>query len=262
MRNIDVGKRHFIHSLQKGLSILTTFTPQKPDLTLSEIARVDHMTLATAHRYLLTLKELGYIEQGSGTKKYRLTSKVLELGFLVLKSMDLRTKVLPYMIQTTTDLGVTTHCAILVGTEIVYIERIRSSDITYLDLAEGFRLPAYCTALGKAILAFMDEKEREHVIQNMNLVSLTPHTITDKETLRKELELTRHRGYAIDSQELALGLRALAVPIFKEEQKVEAAFGISFPCHRTEGNNLEAVFVERLVEISRKISMEYYKEIP
>ena len=103
----------------------------------------------------------------------------------------------------------------------------------------------------------MDEKEREELIGKMNLVLVTPQTITDKQLLRKELALTRQRGYAICDQELAVGLRALGVPNFKEEREVEAVLSLSFPCHRTEGSNLEAVFVERLLEISSKISVEH-----
>jgi len=252
--------RYFIHSLQKGFSILTIFSPQKPYLTLSEVARANDMNLATARRYLLTLKELGYVAQDFDAKKYRLTPKVLTLGFSVLKSMDLRSRALPYMMKITQDLNVTTQCAILEGTEVLYIERVRSSDVVVLDLTVGSRLPAHCTSLGKAILAFMDEKEREELIEKMNLVPITPQTITDKQLLRKELELTRQRGYAISDQELTVGLRALGVPIFKggkERREVEAALSLSFPCHRTEGSDLEAVFVERLLEISSKISLEH-----
>ena len=249
--------RYFIHSLQKGLSILTTFSPQEPALTLSELTRANSMNLATTRRYLLTLEELGYLAKDRSTKKYRLTPKVLTLGFAVLKSMDLRSRVLPHMLQATRDLNVTTQCAVLEGTEILYIERVRSSDVVVLDLTVGSRLPAYCTAVGKAILAFMDEKKREELIGKVNLVRITPQTITNKQLLRKELELIRQRGYATNNRELAVGLKALAVPIFKEGREVEAALGFSFPCQRTEENSLETVFIERLLEISSKISVEY-----
>jgi IclR family pca regulon transcriptional regulator len=248
--------RHFINSLEKGLSILNTFSAQKSELTLTELARANDMTLGTAHRYLFTLKELGYLTQNNiENKKYRLTTKVLSLGFSVLNGMDLKSRVLPEMFQLTRELDVTTQCAILVGTEIVYIERVRSSDVVNLDLTVGSRLPAYCTSMGKVILAFMDEKETRKLIGKMNPVAHTPYTITDRETFRKELELTRQRGYAINNQELTLGLRTLAVPIFKQGGRVEAALGLSYPYHHVEGNNLEAVYVKRLFEISKKVSM-------
>ena len=152
----------FISSLEKGLSVLSEFTPENPSLTLSTIARSNGMTMGTAHRYLLTLKKLEYLSQDPETKKYRLTPKVLTLGYTVLKSMDLRSRVLPYMIETMQELNVTTQCAILEGTEIVYIERVRTRDLVNLDLTTGSRLPAYCTSMGKVILAFMDEKESKN----------------------------------------------------------------------------------------------------
>lgn len=246
----------FISSLEKGFSVLNTFLPKNLNLTLSELARANGMTLGTAHRYLLTLKKLGYLMQDPETKKYRLTPKVLTLGFSVLRGMDLRSRVFPYMIETARELDTTTQCAILEGTEIVYIERVRASDVVNLDLTTGSRLPAYCTSMGKAILAFLNEKESRDLIGKMNLVPYTPYTITDKKTLWKELKVTRQRGYAINNQELTLGLRTLAAPIFKEGRRVEAAFGLSFSCHRIEGNDFESVFVERLLDISKKVSME------
>ena len=234
-----------------------TFLPENLNLTLTELARANDMTMGTAYRYLFTLKELGYVIQNPETKKYRLTPKVLTLGFSVLRGMDLRSRILPYMIETTRELDTTTQCAILDGVEIVYLERLRASDVVNLDLTTGSRLPAFCTAMGKVMLAFLHEKESRNLIEKVNFVLHTPYTITDKEILWKELKLTRQRGYAISNQELALGLRGIAAPIFKEERKLEAAFGLSFSCHRVEGNNLEAVYVERLLKIANEVSLEY-----
>lgn len=253
----SVKPRYFINSLARGLSILNNFSSAKPQLSLSELAAANNITLATCTRYVSTLRDLGYIVQDPLTKKYTLTPKILSLGFSFITHMDLKTRLLPYMFEIARELGVTTQCAILDETEIVYVERVRSSDVVNLDLTSGSRLPAYCTSMGKAILAFLDERESRNLIEKMNLVPHTPYTITDKETLRKELELTRQRGYAINNQELTLGLRTLAAPIFKGGRRVEAAFGLSYSCHRVDGNDLESVFVERLLETSKKVSIEY-----
>jgi IclR family transcriptional regulator, pca regulon regulatory protein len=245
--------RYFINSLEKGFSILSTFSDQKHRLTLTELARTKQMTLGTAHRYLLTLKELGFISQDED-KKYRLTPKVLSFGFSALKNMDLRTRVLPHMIKITKERDVTTQCAILEGVEIIYVERVRSTDVVNLDLTVGSRLPAYGTAMGKIILAFMNEDHTRKIIDQMNLLPLTPYTITNKKALWKELVETRRRGYAINNQELALGLRTLAAPIFSEG-KVEAAIGVSFPAYRTEGSNFESQLVKEMLEIAQKVSL-------
>jgi IclR family transcriptional regulator, pca regulon regulatory protein len=245
--------RYFIHSLEKGFSILSTFSDQKHRLTLTELARAKQMTLGTAHRYLLTLKELGFISQDED-KKYHLTPKVLSFGFSALKSMDLRTRVLPHMIKITKERDVTTQCAILEGVDIVYVERVRSTDVVNLDLTVGSRLPAYGTAMGKSILAFLNEDQSRKIIGQMNFVSLTPYTITNKKALWEELVETRRRGYAINNQELALGLRTLAAPIFNEG-KVEAALGVSFPTYRIEKNDLESQLVKEILETARKVSL-------
>jgi len=246
--------RQFINSIEKGLAILSTFSSQKPKLTLTELSKMNQMTLGTAHRYLLTLKKLGYVRQNEEDKKYYLTPKVLSFGFSALRSMDLRTRVLPCMIKLTRERDVTTQCAVLEGVEIVYVERVRSGDVVNLDLTIGSRLPAYSTAMGKAILAFMDQGECKKIVNEMNFTHFTPYTITNKKAFWKELQETLQRGYAINNQELALGLRTFAAPIFNEG-KVEAAIGVSFPIHRTQGNDFELLLVREIMEIARKVSI-------
>lgn len=245
--------RYFINSLEKGLNILKKFSVDKPELTLSELAKENDMTLGTAHRYLLTLKELGYLAHDSESKKYILTAKVLSLGFSFLNSLELRKLVFPYMIQIAKEFNLGSRCSVLEGTEIVFIEHLRSKEIVNLEFAIGSRLPAHCTAAGKVMLAFLDEKRSRELINEMKLVPLTPYTITKKRVLMKELQVIRERGYATSNQELALGFRGLAVPIFRNS-KVEAALGLLIPCQRAEFNGLDTVYIKKLLEISEKVS--------
>lgn len=252
----------FISSLEKGFSILNTFIPENPSLTLAKVARANGLSMGTAHRYLLTFKKLGYITQDPETKRYRLTPKVLTLGFSVFRGMNLRSRIFPSMLEVARELDTTTQCAILDGTEIVYIERVRASGLVNLDLTTGSRLPAYCTSMGKAILAFLPEEESLELIEKMDFVKQTQYTITDKKALWEELKVVRARGYAINNQELTLGLRTLAAPIFKDGGRVEAAFGLSFPCDRVQGNNLESLYVEKLLKVSKEVSLEYKEFLP
>ncbi len=122
-----------------------------------------------------------------------------------------------------------------------------------MDITAGSRLPCYCTALGKAILAFLAKEEAKRIVDKLKFVPHSLFTITDKGTLLRELELTKQRGYARNEQELTLGLKTVAVPIFRDGH-VEGAFGMSYPVGRVEGNDLEQVFVQKLKEISSKIS--------
>ena len=254
---MDESKR-FVSSLRKGLLLIDSFLPENRELALSEIARSNDMNLGTAHRYVLTLKKLGYITQNLESKKYRLTPKLISMGFSILRGMDLRSRVVPYMLQLIKEFDTNAQCAVLDGDEIIYIERVSFRNVVNLDLSAGSRLPAYCTAMGKAMLAFLDDRERKRIVKQMNLDPLTPYTITDRKKLLQELELTRQRGYAINNQELTAGLRTIAAPIFNAGHTVEAALGLSYPVYRVEGNDLEETYARRLLEISKKVAIELY----
>jgi IclR family pca regulon transcriptional regulator len=247
-------KRNFIYSLEKGLSLLSLFSQLGPQLSLSELAKASIMGLGTATRYVQTLMELGYLSRDPITKKYRLAPKILSLGFSLLKDMDLRARVTPYLGEITREFGVGSQCAILDETEIVYVERFRARSLVALDLTIGSRIPAYCTALGRAILAFLDTDSMQRIVAKMDMAPLTPYTITNKRELFRELELTRKRGYAINVQELVLGQSGLAAPIFQREM-VEGSFGFSFPQHLMKDEKFKATLIDRMKEIAHKVSI-------
>lgn len=246
-------KRNYIHSLDKGLSILTLFSKSGPELSLSELAKAVQMGLGSTTRYIQTLMELGFIMRNQVTKKYRLAPKILSLGFSLLKHMDLRDRITPYLSEINREFGVGAQCAILDETEIVYVERFRARALVALDLTVGSRIPAYCTALGRAILAFMDPKAVQRIVAKMEMVPITPHTITNKQDLFRELDLTRNRGYAINVQELVMGQAGLAAPIFQDEL-VEGAFGFTSP-QLLKDSHLKAVLIERMLKIAEKVSI-------
>lgn len=246
--------RDFINSLAKGLNLLMTFSKDRPRLTLSEVARANQMNLPTARRYLHTLAKLGFVLKDEHTQTFQLTPKVLRLGSWVIEEMGLRSRLLPHMSAITRAHDVTTHCAILEGHEVVTVERLRSSDVVNLDLTAGSRLPAYSTSLGKAILAWLEPAEQEAIIARLDFKPLTPRTITDARSFRRELKRTRRRGYAVADEELTVGLKTLAVPVFDRQGKVEASVGVSYPIIRAREDGLEETLVRRLLELSRRAS--------
>jgi len=246
--------RNQIHSLAKGLAILRMFS-SKPAVSLSEIASAQFMSAGSAHRYLTTLYSLGYIKQIPDTKRYQLTPKILELGFNALKDMNLRKRVLPYLLEVSREFNITTACSVLDGAEILYIERVRSAELVNLDLSAGSRLPVYCTGMGKALLAFLPSELRETLIEKLELRPFTPYTITKREALKKELEDIRRRGYATCRQELNLGLESIAAPIFYNG-KVEAAISFNLPnISPSKKNALEKGLVKRLLQITKEVSL-------
>lgn len=248
--------REFVSSLARGLTILSGFTPHQPALTLSEVARTHALNLPTARRYLQTFKRLGYVFYDEESKKYRLTSKVLRLGGWLIEGMGLRSKLLPYLNSVTRELGITTSCAIIEGSEVITVERMRSPDVINLDLTAGSRLPIHATSLGKAIAAFLEPEELSALLEQIDFVRYTSFTKTNPKKLMEELKKTRKRGYATSNQELTLSLKSIAVPIFDKNAKVEASFGVSYPSHRTLEEGLEKTVLNRLLDVSAKTSGE------
>jgi IclR family pca regulon transcriptional regulator len=222
-------------SLERGLAILAEFRPGTPELGISDLARALGLSRSTSHRYAATLARLGYLEQNPGTRKYRLGPRVLDLGFSAINSMELRQISAPHLQQLSDETGRTVNMAILDGSDIVYIERCRTSGPGQreIDLAlhVGSRLPAYCTSLGKVLLAYLPPEEQTELIDGMQLVDRGPNTITTKSALFSELKRVRQRGVAVNNEELAYGLRSMAVPVWGQEGRVVAA--INLAVHRS-----------------------------
>lgn len=246
--------RYFVHSLEKGLSVLHAFSKKGPHLSLSEISQNTGMVPATATRFIKTLEDLGYIVRDPKTKNYSLSPKLLSIGFSFIENMDLRHRISAKLLEITKQLNVDTGCVVLENTEVVYIERFRSNSVLGLHLTVGSRLPAYTSAMGRAILAFMDSKEAEAIIDDSDLQPRTPYTITDKTRLFENLETVRQKGFAINQQELAEGMAAIAAPVMTGS-KVEGSFGASFPMHRLEEEGFLEQIKERILTTARNVAL-------
>jgi IclR family pca regulon transcriptional regulator len=225
-------------SLERGLAILSAFDSDRPLIGVSELSRELALSRSTAHRYIATLAQLGYLQQDPDSKRYRLGPKVLDLGFSAINSMDVREISAPHLRRLSDETGHTVNLAILDGTEVVYIERCRTAqpgqrEIDF-NLHVGARLPAYCTAMGKAILAFVSEERREEIIGRIDFVPRGPNTLTDPQAFRAELERIRVSGIAVNDEELAYGLRSIAAPIRSHSGEVLAALNLAI--HRTMGS--------------------------
>jgi IclR family transcriptional regulator, pca regulon regulatory protein len=200
----------YSQSLERGLAILGCFT--------------------TTHRYVITLVALGYLEQGA-SRKYRLGLRVTDLGMSALNSTGLREHSRPYLEELRQRTSYTVNLAVLDGSEILYVDRARSfrrgqSKID-LGLAPGSRLPAYCTAMGKLLLAYLPEHEQRNVLAEMKLAKRGPNTITSKKSLRSELEQVREESFAVNDQELASGLHSISAPVRSESREVIAAVNMA-----------------------------------
>lgn len=218
-------------SLERGLRILTEFVSNGPVLGISELARAVDLHRSTTHRYVATLAGLGFLRQDPDTRKYSLGPRVADLGFAAIESMEI-TGVAAGHLQTLADeTGFAVSMAVLDGADIVYVERRRSRRATGLavdlNLHVGSRLPAYCTSMGKVLLAHRDPASLRGLLDRMDLARRGPRTITVREQLISALAAVRQAGLAVNDEELAPGLRSLAAPIRDRSGTVVAAINVA-----------------------------------
>lgn len=252
-----MNDRNLSTSLVRGMAILSSFSEGEPLQGVTELATKLDLNKSTVHRYLHTLKTLGYLEQDEDTKKYRLGIRVVDLGVTALGGLELRQIAFPYLEDLATEFGHTVNMSILDDTEIIYIERVRTKRIVDLDLHVGSRLPAYCTSMGKVLLAHLPPETLEARLEGIHLAPRGPNTITDKEALVLELRRIRERGFAINNEELAYGLSSVAAPVRSQRGDVVAAINMAVHASIISLSELENELAPRLIatadEISRKI---------
>ncbi len=222
----------YSQSLERGLAILGCFSPELSVCGISDIAADLGMSRSTTHRYATTLVALGYLEQGA-SRKYRLSLQVTGLGMALLNATGLREHTHPYIEDLSRRSSFTVSLAVLDGTGIVYAEHIRGIRRAAHELrpgvAVGSRLPSYCTAMGKVLLAALPEYERPRVLADIKLAKCAPGTITRRAVLREELTHVREEGVAACEGELAPELQSIAVPVRSGSEEVVAALGMDSP---------------------------------
>jgi len=220
----------YSQSLERGLAILSCFTPARPVLGIADIADSLGMSRSTTHRYVITLVALGYLEQGA-SRKYRLGLRVTDLGMSALNSTGLREHSHAYLQELRQRTSYTVSLAVLDGTDILYIDRVRSfrrgQGNIDLDLQPGSRLPAYCTAMGKLLLAHLPDPEQRDVFTELKLTKRGPNTITSKKALYDELDEVRTAGFAVNDEELASNLYTISAPVRNQDREVVAAINMA-----------------------------------
>jgi IclR family pca regulon transcriptional regulator len=245
-------------SLERGLAILTSFRSGRPLLGVSEIGREIGLGRSTTHRYVATLAALGYLQQDTATKKYRLGPRVLDLGFSAINSMELREVAAPHLRRMSDETGYTVNMAILDGLDIVYVERCRSTRAGQreidLNLHVGARLPAYCTSLGKVLLAWLPPEEQAAALGRVDFSRRGPNTITSRTALVAELKRVREDGCAINNEELAYGLRSIAAAVLDHQGFAVAAINLAVHSSMVSMDDLTAKLSETVRRVAADIS--------
>ncbi len=228
----DKGK-NTVQSLAKGFRVLEAFSAHTPEMTLSEIARCTELDPGTVFRIANTLVALGYLQKVPDSKRFRLSLKVLDLGFNALGRMELRSVARPILRSLVGQVNEAASLAALDGTDVVYLERVHAGLVRLgVDTRVGSRLPSYYTMLGHAILAYLPREQVLKVLEAQERIRLTPSTPVTIGEIDSRLERVRELGYALSDQEVISGLRILAAPVFDIDGQVCAAVSVAAPSMR------------------------------
>ena len=210
-------------AVERTLLILEAVAQREAGMTNADLSRRLRIPKSSASYILRTLEQHGYLRRDKEDSKYRLGMKVLMLSQGALSSVDIRDVALPVMRHLVDHIHLTTHLAILDHGEAVYVEKVEPKSFIKMDTWIGRRMAVHTTAVGKAIVAFLDPHEQESIIRERGLRKLTPLSITSAPKLMKEFEHVRHVGYAVDNEENSLGARCVGAPIFNARDEVEAS---------------------------------------
>ena len=228
-----------IESLIRGLQVLSLFNRETPSFSLTEIKNAAALNKTTAFRIISTLESAGYLERNPDTKRYQPGLKVLRLGFTAISSLEFRQVARPYLRQLSQDVNETVSLSVLDEMEVIYVDRVRRQQIVGVVLGIGSRIPAQCGSMGKAMLAHLSPDELERRL-GQPMAPCTSKSMLDKEILEVELAQVRNQGYALNDEELEIGLRAVAAPIWDHTNHVIAAVNVT--------GSVRTISIQRIVD--------------
>ncbi|OYW59675.1 MAG: IclR family transcriptional regulator [Rhizobiales bacterium 12-68-15] len=244
--------KDYVQSLARGLEVIRTFSRYKPRMTLSEVAQQTGLTRAAARRFLLTLVRENYAETDG--KHFSLRPKVLDLGFSYLSALPMWEVAQPIMRDVVNSLQESCSLAVLDGLDIVYVARVPTERVMTIGLAIGSRLPAFCTSMGRTLLAGLPPRELAVYYDRVKLERRTPQTVANMVALKDAVEASRRQGYTLIDQELEMGLRSIAVPVRNRRSEVIAALNVGTQAGRTSADTMKTRFLPVLIDAGERIA--------
>ncbi len=243
--DVYAGDPNFMTSLARGLLVIQSFSPQTPQMTISQLSTKTGLSRAAVRRCLYTLTKLGFagVEDGS---RYALRPRMLTLSNTYSASSSLATAAQPILERMSAVLRESFSVATLDGDDIVYIARSSVSRVMSDDLHIGSRLPAYCTSMGRVLLAYLPSDQLEQYLARVVLTPHTTRTVSSVEKLRLALRNVRRHGYALVDQEYEVGLRSLAVPVYSPTGRVVATLNLSGSAPRMPAYDMQTRFLPHL----------------
>jgi len=237
-----------VQSVERALKILLLFSHRRPVMGISEISRMMDLPKGTVHGLIRTLLSHGFLSQDSQSKKYRLGLKIHELGIILSGSLELNQRAAGPCHQLSRRTGLLSRIGIWDGGSVVITLNTHPDPMPVLPHQVGPRIHAYCSAIGKAILAFLDEAQVDAYLHRTRLAAFTHATITDEAKLREDLAATRNRGYAKDREEAVKGLGCIGAPIFDQQGTVTGGLSLSGPVKQVFGDAADERQAVRLSE--------------
>ena len=233
-----IGKGKNIKSLVHASMILDLLS-KEGETSLGNIAKKLSLPKTTVHGLITTLKNIQYVGQSTLTRNYRLGPKLFEMGNIFAeKYNDLLKVSAPYIKKLVNDLRETCHLAVLDEGRVLYIDKKECNRSPRIVSEIGSTLPCHCTALGKVLLAYLNKDERDNIVRKKKLKASTKNTITDPISLENELQMIKTQGYAVDNEEIMIGVKCIALPVYDHRNNVIAALSASYPAHRLPNNQL------------------------
>jgi IclR family transcriptional regulator, pca regulon regulatory protein len=248
------GDANFMASLARGLAVIQAFSMEKRQQTISQLSIKTGLSRAAVRRCLYTLSRLGFAGSDD-SRHFFLQPRILSLGHSYISSMPLAASAQPVMRHLSEILHESCSIATLDGIDVVYVARVNVTRIMSIDLVVGSRLPAFCTSMGRVLLANLSPAELESFFERVQFTSFTERTIVSAEKLRQALRLVLRNGYSLVDQELEVGLRSMAVPIRNPNGKVVAALNVGVHAQRLSVQELQNRFLPQLQAAAQELSM-------
>lgn len=248
---MTVAERDIMHGLAKGLAVIETFSAERPRQAIAGVAAASGLDRATARRCLLTLAHLGYADYDG--KFFTLTPRVLRLGTACLAAMPLPQVVQPLLDRLSDALGESSSVSILDGDEIVYVARAAQRKVMSITLMAGSRLPAYCTSMGRVLLAAMPEEKARALLAAMPRPARTAHTLTGVDDIMAALARVRAEGYALNDQEVEIGLRSIAIPVLNARGATVAAMNVGVAATQAEAQELVRLYLPAMRAVQAEL---------
>ncbi|WP_263408671.1 IclR family transcriptional regulator domain-containing protein [Terriglobus tenax] len=252
--DVFAGDPNFMTSLARGLVVIQAFTQQTPQMTISQLSAKTGLSRAAVRRCLYTLTKLGFAGAEDG-QRYSLRPRLLTLSHTYTSSSSLSSSAQPILERMTQQFRESFSVATLDGDEIVYVARSQVSRVMAVDLHIGSRLPAFCTSMGRVLLAWLPTEQLEQFLARTTYYPYTNRTITTPDRLRLAIRNVRRNGFAICDQEYEIGLRSIAVPVFAPSGKVVATLNLSSHAPRMPLPDLQQRYLPHLRAASNELSM-------